>query len=177
VRTANRIASGVLGLVLIALGILVVIEMARVALDRSPLVLPLDRWYRSLTSNRIDDGAFLAVAILVGLVGLTLLVLELRPWAPDRVRTGSSPDAPWWVSRRSVERRTATAADEVGGVSHARSAVRGATDRWRLRLRAEGWPDQHGAVMEAVRSELARLNAPPDTTVNVSLRAPRRRVA
>lgn len=176
-RTANRLASALLGLVLILVGLLVVVEMARVALGRSALLLPLDEWYRSLTTIRFDDGRFLATAIVVGLVGLALLVLELRPWAPDRLHTGAAPDAPWWVARRSVERRTAAAVTEITGVSHARSHVRGDAGRWRLRLRAEGWPDQHEAVMGAVRSELGRLNAPPETTVKVSLRRPRRRVA
>jgi hypothetical protein len=176
-RTANRILTAVLGLALIALGLSVAVDMARVAVGREPVILPLDGWYRWLTSVSWSDGRVLGIAILLGVVGVALLALELRPWAPDRVRVmRAGAPAPWWVSRRSVERRTAAAATETG-VARARSDVRGRGNRWRLRVRADGWPNQRPAVVEAVHAELDRLDAPPGIGVDISLRTPRRRVA
>jgi hypothetical protein len=172
----NRIASAVLGLLLIVGGVVVIVEMALVASGRRPLVLPLDRWHRSLTGLRVRDDGLLWVSILVGIVGIVLLVAELRRWAPDRVSTSGGSGAPWWLSRRSVERRTATAAATVHGVRDARADVRGRRGRWRLRVRAEAWPDQLQPVGEAVRAELDRLNAPPDTRIDLALRRPRGRV-
>jgi hypothetical protein len=178
VRTANRILSVLLGLGLTVLGISAVIDVAWIAANGQPVILPLDDVYRWLTSIPFDDGRFLTVAILAMLAGLVLLVLELKPWRPDRVRVAAVWSAsPWWVSRRSVERRTMAAAQQVGGASHATSRVRGKGDGWRLRVRAEGWPGQRPAVVDAVHAELARLDAPPGTSVDVSLRTPRRRVA
>jgi hypothetical protein len=176
-RIANRILTGLLGLALVALGLSVVVDMARVASGREPVLLAVDGWYRWLTSVSWGDGRVLGIAILLGVVGLALLVFEVRPWPPDRVRVvRAGAGAPWWVSRRSVERRAAAAASETG-VSHARAAVRGRANRWRLRVRADGWPNQRPAVVQAVYSELDRLDAPPGIGVDISLRRPRRRVA
>src|SRR5688572_20013997 len=132
-RVTNRILTALLGLGLFVLGLVVVVELVGIAVNRSPVLLPLESWYRSLTSTRVRDGSYLLAAILVGLAGLILLAMQLRPWPPDRVRTEAAAGKSWWVSRRSVERRTATVAHE-SGVHQARSRVRGSSDRWRLRL-------------------------------------------
>jgi hypothetical protein len=174
-RTTNRILSALLGLCLIVAGLAVAIEMALIAAGRSPVVLPLDRWYQSLRSVSLDDGRFLVIAVAVGLIGLVLLVAELRPWPPTRVQANAAAGAPLSISRRSVERRVETAAT-TAGVSRARSEVRGKPTRWRLKLRAVGWPDRRDAVTDAVRAELARLYAPSDVPINVSLRRPQGRV-
>ena len=174
-RTTNRILSAVLGLVLIVVGLTVVIEMALIAAGRNPAVMSLDRWHRSLRTVSLDDGRFLAVAIGLGLIGLVLLVVELRPWPPSQVQTNAAAGAPLSISRRSVQRRVETAA-ATAGVSRARSGVRGKPSHWRLKLRAVGWPDRRDAVTDAVRAELDRLYAPSDIPINLSLRRPQGRV-
>jgi hypothetical protein len=113
------------------------------------------------------------VSIVVGLIGLTILFLQLRPWRPRRLITGDERGA-WWVSRRSLEQRAAAAAIEVVGVHNARADARGREQRWRLRLRAEANPEQREEVAHAVRRELDRLAAPPDVSVELALRRPRR---
>lgn len=174
-RTTNRILSALLGLVLIVVGLAVAIEMALLAAGRAPVVLPLDRWYRSLRSMSLADNGILAVAVVIGLIGVILLVAELRPWPPQRVQTNAAAGTPLWISRRSVERRTADAA-ATAGVQRSRSAVRGKPGRWRLTLRGVAWPDRRESVIEAVRAELDRLYAPAETALNVSLRRPAGRV-
>jgi hypothetical protein len=174
-RTTNRILSAVLGLVLIAVGLTVAIEMALIAAGRSPVVLPLDRWYQSLRSMSLDDSRFLSVAVGLGVIGLVLLVAELRPWPPSQVRANTAAGVPMSIARRSVQRRVETAA-ATAGVSRARSEVRGKPDHWRLKLRAVGWPDRRDAVTQAVRAELDRLYAPSDVPIDVSLRRPQGRV-
>src|SRR5262245_38508075 len=174
-RTTNRILSALLGLVLIVVGLVVAIEMALIAAGRTPAVVPLDRWYRSLRSAALDNSWFVATAAVVAVVGLVLLVLELRPWPPQRVQTNAAAGTPLWISRRSVERRTEVAA-ATAGVDRAKSAVRGKPGRWRVNLRGVGWPERHDGIVEAVRSELDRLYAPSDIALNVSLRQPRGRV-
>ena len=124
-RTTNRILSAVLGLVLIVVGLTVAIEMALIAAGRNPVVLPLDRWYAWMTTTTLDDSRVLATAIVVGLIGVVLLILGFRPWPPDRLLAGEPQDKTWWVSRRSVERRTATAAATAAGVHQAHADVRG----------------------------------------------------
>src|SRR5262245_56358482 len=144
-RATNRILSAVLGLVLIVVGLAVAIEMALIAAGRAPVLLPLDRWYQSLRTVGLEDSRLLAVSVGISLIGLVLLVLELRPWPPQRVQTNASAGTPLWISRRSVERRTADAAAN-SGVQRAKTAVRGKPSQWRLRLRGVGWPDRRDAV-------------------------------
>jgi hypothetical protein len=176
-RRMNQIASGLLGVLLIGVGLLVALEVALVSLRRNPVWLPLGQWYQRLSATTLADRAVLATAIVVGLAGVAILVLELRRWAPDRLLAGGGAGAPWWVSRRSVERRTATAAAATGRVARAHAEVRGRPRHWRIRVRADGWPDQREAVQAAVRTELDRLNVSADTVVEVALRRPQRRVA
>jgi hypothetical protein len=104
----------------------------------------------------VANHTVLITAIAAGVVGLLLLLAELRPWKPDRLLAGRAETTPWWLSRRSVERRTATMAVAVPGVSRARAKARGRPKRWHLRVRAEGLADRREEVNRAVRQELAR---------------------
>jgi hypothetical protein len=113
------------------------------------------------------------VSIVVGVIGLIILALQIRPWPPQRLVTGDVR-GPWWVARRSVEQRAAAAAAGVSGVHNAHAEVRGNERRWRLRMRAEANPEQREEVNNAVRRELDRLAVPRDVAVNLALRRPRR---
>jgi hypothetical protein len=175
-RGLNRVASGLLGLVLILVGLFVVLVMVLVAVGSSPRWLPLDHTYATLMRTTVADHAVLITAIVAGVVGLLLLVMELRPWKPDRLAAGQADTTPWWLSRRSVERRTATMAESVLGVSHARAKVRGRPKRWHLRVQAEGLSDKREDLNRAVREELARLDIDERTPVEVALRKPPGRV-
>src|SRR6185369_17840554 len=151
--------------------------MVVIAVGQRPLWLPLQRWYDTVGMTALSDRGVLVTAVVVGLVGLAILVAELLPRRPDRVLAGSGSGAPWWVSRRSVQRRTAIAAGLVPGVERAHVDVRGRPQSWRLRLRADGEPGQRDDVQRAVRGELDRLNVAPGTPVDVVLHTPNRRVA
>jgi len=182
-RGINRVASALLGLVLIAFGLLVALETAWIAAGRAPLWFALDRWYASLRHRTLGSVGFLVTAIVVGAVGLIILVLELRPWKPDRVVTGKDDEAGrgrhdgrWWLRRRSIERRAATTASAVTGVNHARAQVVGTPQRWHLRLAAAGLSERRDAVNRAVREEMQRLDINDRTEVDVVLRRPGRRV-
>ena len=175
-RGINRFASGLLGLVLIAVGLLAVLEMALIAAGRAPLWFRLDRWYGTLMRTTLANRTFLITSIVVGAIGLVILLLQLRPWKPDRLIAGSAGTTPWWLSRHSVERRAATMAGTVPGVSHVRAKARGRPKQWHLRVRADGWSDRRDDVNRAVREELARLAVDERTPVEVVMREPARRV-
>jgi hypothetical protein len=175
-RTTNRILSALLGLVLLVAGLAVAIETALIAWGGRPAVIPADRWYASLRELRFADRPFLVTSAVVALVGLVLLILQLRPWPPERVQTSAGDSPPLSITRRSVEHRVELAAARAG-VEHPDSAVRGRPGRWRVRLRGVAWPEQRDAVLAAVQAELDRLYAPPGTPVTITLRRPARRVA
>ncbi len=172
-RLVNRIAASLLGLVLILLGLLAIVEAALVAMGASPWLVPLDDWHGSLSRLTLGDNRVLGVSIIVGVVGLTILLLQVRPWWPRRLITGDDRRA-WWVSRRSLEQRAVTAATQVMGVHKARARARGRETQWRLHLSADARPEQRDEVADAVRRELDRLAVPADIPMKVALRRPRR---
>lgn len=154
-RVLNRLASLLLGLALLAGGLLVVVEAVLVGLDREPLVIDRQGWYETLTSTRFSDGDFLAVAIGVGVLGLLILVLQLRRWRPTRL---SVPVAEGWhVQRQSAERVLAGAAGGQPGVASARVRIRERRTGWHPYVTAVGDPTARPRVEDAVRAELARL--------------------
>lgn len=172
-RIVNRFAAGLLGVVLFALGLLAIVEAALVAVGGRPWLVPLDRWHAPLASRTLADNRVLGVSIIVGVVGLAILISQLRPWPPRRLVTGDVEGA-WWVARRSLESRAAAAAGEVMGVHNVRARARGRERDWRLRLRAEARPEQSEEVADAVRRELDRMAVPADVPVKLALRRPRR---
>ena len=172
-RVVNRLAASLFGLVLLAGGLLLAAEAALVAADQSPWLVPLDRWHARLSNTALRGGWVLGISIGVGIVGLIILVPQLRRWRPRRLMTGDPRD-PWWVARKSVEQRAAAAAADVTGVANTRADVRGTERRWRLRMRADARPEQRDEVTSAVRCELDRLAVPKDVAVKLALHRPRR---
>jgi hypothetical protein len=172
-RLVNLLATSLLGLVLLAGGLLLAAEAALVWAGQSPWLVALDRWHARLSHTPLSNGWVLGASIVVGVIGLIILALQVRPWPPQRLVTGDVR-GPWWVARRSVEQRAAAAAAGVSGVHNAHAEVRGNERRWRLRMRAEANPEQREEVTNAVRRELDRLAVPRDVAVNLALRRPRR---
>jgi hypothetical protein len=87
-RIVNRLASTVLGIALIVGGLLLAAEAVTAALGRPPLLLPLRQWHTTLTTTTYANPGVLAVSVGVGLVGLVILVAQLRPWPADQVDLG-----------------------------------------------------------------------------------------
>jgi hypothetical protein len=171
VPIVNRIASLLLGLALLALGLLTVVEAVLVGLDRPALWIPRDDWYTRLTSTGWRDSAVLFVAVVLAGVGLLILLAQLRPWPPERVAVGVEG---WYVQRRSVEHRLAAAAERVPGIHDARARVRGRTRRWRAAVTATGDRAARPDVEQSLRAELERMAAPQTVRLGVSLARIRR---
>src|SRR5262245_40425693 len=144
-RVVNRVASASLGVVLVAGGLLVAVNVALIAAGHGPWLMPLDRWHARLTATTVGNRWVLAASIVVGVVGLAVLVAQLRPWRPYRLLAGDTRTV-WWLARPSVERRLAAAADAVSGVADARATVRGRERRWRVRTWARAMPDRDDLV-------------------------------
>jgi hypothetical protein len=85
-RVVNRIAALLLGLLLIAAGVLVVAETVLYLLDRPPW-LPLESWRDRLSSTQLSHSTVLTVSIIALAVGLLIILAEVRPLRPQRLRT------------------------------------------------------------------------------------------
>jgi hypothetical protein len=153
---------------------LVAVEAILFAAGRPAWLVPLDRWYTSLTSTTYADPLVRATAIVLAVVGLLLLVVQLRPWPPDQLIVGGDGVARWQMRRRSVERQVASEVDRLTSVVGATASVRGRSDLWRVRVHALARPDQRDEVRRAARAALDRLAAPAEVGLRVDLRPPRR---
>jgi len=173
-RAVNRIAAGLLGLVLVVAGLAVVVEAALVLSGRPPWLLPLPRWFARWEQTSLADARVFWLSVAVGVVGLLILIAQVRRWRPNRVPVGDGPGTGWWVGRRSVQRRVTAAAAGVTGVRDVHARLRGGR---RLRVEARAIPERHDAVRDRVRGELDRLTIPSTMEVTVVLREPVRRGA
>lgn len=186
-RTFNRIASLVLGLALIAGGLLIAVESLLAAYRLGPWLLPSTPWYEALAGTRLADRATVLVAAALGLAGLALLVAELRPWPPHRLPvhpettsdTTSDTTKPtaetteWWLLRRPAERRLARTVTDLPGVDAARVRLHG-RDQWTVTVLAQARDESRARIEEAIDTELAVLAAPTPARVRLRLRKPRR---
>lgn len=174
-RALNQVLSLLLGIVLLAGGLLLAVEAVLAATGQTSWLVPADAWYRSLTENRVGDRAVLFTAIAVALLGLIILVAEVRPLPPVRLPVHlDKADGDWWVARRGAQRRLAGAAENVSGVTGASAKVRARGGRWKVAVRAEAREGSRQAVEQAVEEALARLGSPRDSEVSVRLARPRR---
>ncbi|MER7441185.1 DUF6286 domain-containing protein [Micromonospora avicenniae] len=171
-RTANRLATLLLAVVLLVGGVLLAVEALLSAAGRPALFVDLAGWAATLGGTRWDEPAVRAAAIAVLLLGLCLLAAELRRWTPLRVDAGAG----WHLHRRCLERRLTVAAASVPGVRRARVRIRRYGTQWRPRVAVVGDPATRGEVEFAVRQELHRLAVPRSGRIEVRL-LPRRRAA
>ena len=162
-RAFNRLASLVLGLLLVAGGVLLAAEAIMVLLNRPPVLVPLSSWYDWLRSVTLNGAVVLAV------LGLVLLVAQLRPWRPVRVPV--TVDDNWYVQRRGAEHGLVRAVDDVPGVTGAKAKV---GKRWRCRVWATGDADSRADVDAAIDEELNRMSVPDGRRVRVKMARLRR---
>ncbi len=181
-RVVNRLAGIVLAVVLIAVGAFVIAQTVLFLAGRPPWLLPLESWRDNLSSTELADRRVLAVAIVALVAGIAVLIAQARRLTPTRLRTldGADPHsesrARWWLQRRSVERRTAAAAQAVWGVHDVKAHAHGRPADWELSVTGDAAAGEEmvDAVESAVRREMAKLSVPAEVPVSVSLRHSRR---
>jgi hypothetical protein len=173
-RVANRIASVLLGLLLIAAGLMAAVE-AVLALASRPPVLPLRDWYQRLTSTTYADNAVRLVSIGLIVLGLIVLLTQLRRWRPRELDL--SPEEKhehFRIQRRSLEEQVSQAVNDLPGVHDAEAMARGGERRWRLRVRARARRDQLEQIRSTARRAMDMLSVPSGVPVAVDVREPRR---
>ena len=166
-RVVNRLASLVLALVLLAGGLLLAAEAVTVGIGRPSVLIDRRGWYGTLTGTHLGHPVVRAVAIAVTVLGLLILLSQLRRWTPDRLSMALGDD--WHLQRRSVERQLASSVDEVPGVRSASVRIRRRGRHWRPRIRVVANPAARPEVERAVREELERLAAPRTDAMEVEL--------
>lgn len=173
-RSYGRLAFVLLGVVVLVGGLLIATEAVLALIHRPPWLVPFGSWYAALSQAR--GGPTLAVGCAMTVTGIGLLLAELRPWPPYRLRIDPADGAgEWFVLRRSAERRLGTVAGRVAGVGGARVRLRGRGTRWRVGVTAAAPLDARAALERALRAELRTLAAPDGSRLRVRLHGSGRR--
>lgn len=154
----NRVLAVLFAVGLIALGVLVPGEVVKGALGKGHWLLPWENLTTDLTRNSWQAGPVRAVLVGVAVVGLLLLLAELKPRRPSTLPlTPLTAGVDAGTTRRSLRHALQRAAREVDGVSgaHVKVGRRKAKVTARAHLRStDGLTEQ---VSEHVSSRLASL--------------------
>jgi hypothetical protein len=167
-RAFNRLLSLLLGLALLAGGLLVAAEVGAALLDRGQLVIPARRWAGELRATTFADAR--VVFGVIAAIGLVLFIAEARRWPKRRIRLADDQQRSWWVLRRSLERQLGRAVTTGTAATGARARVR--SRRWRLRVRVDADVARAAkpAVEQRAANVLEQLVGPGRSQIRVRIR-------
>jgi hypothetical protein len=167
-RAFNRVLSLLLGLALLAGGLLVAAEVAAALLDRGALVIPTRRWADELRETTFADAQ--VVFGVIAAVGLVLFVAEVRRWPKRRISLAGDQQRSWWVLRRSLEQQLGRAVTTGTAATGARARVRSRRRRLRVRVDADAARTAKPAVEQSAASMLEQLVGPDRSQIRVRIR-------
>jgi hypothetical protein len=133
----------------------------------------LHQGLQTLSTLQFGDGRLVAAAAGLVVVGLVLLLLELRPWPPPIIFLDEDEMARWWLHRDTFERVLRSFVMKETTATGARARLRGSRS-WRLRIDANALPQLRSEIEQLARSSLVRLGRADDSTIQVRIRRARR---
>lgn len=173
-RLFNRLVVFALGVVLAAAGFIIAVEALWTGLGYRFLWFPGQTWLHSLRASAWSDQIVMVGAAIAAVVGLILLVVELRPWPTRLARSSIQEHDTWLIERRSAEQYLRRAVQREVPRSPIKADLTIGRRRWNLRLRARAVASTRPDLEAAGQQELEKLGAPKDSKVGVrTTRAPR----
>ncbi len=174
-RLINRPLGALLGVAIVAAGLLVVLEVAADRLVGRPVVVQWHRVYDWAEHTSWAQGSVRTGSVLIVIVGILLLLAELRREAPRRYPvSGNLTDAAF--ARHGVEAAIRCAVTDVDGITDATVKV----TRRNITVAATAMGHQpgtaqslRGPVIDAARHRLdaLELSSPPPLSVRVTTRS------
>ncbi|HYO01814.1 MAG TPA: DUF6286 domain-containing protein [Mycobacterium sp.] len=174
-RLINRPLGALLGVAIAAAGVLVVVEVAADRLIGRPVVVQWHRIYDWAEHTNWTQGSVRAGSVLIAILGIVLLLAELRRDAPRRYPvSGELTDAAF--TRHGIEAAIRCAVTDVDGIADAtvkvtrRNITVAATAVGRQPETAQSLS---GPVADAARHRLDALElcSPPPLSVRVGTRS------
>ncbi|MGI8563597.1 MAG: hypothetical protein ACR2MZ_08605 [Candidatus Dormibacter sp.] len=174
-RVFNRLVMVVLALLLVVAGLwaLAISIVHALGIGWRPDWLryfdqSLHQALKTLSTLQLADWRVLASAAALIVLGLLLLLLELRPWPPLIVFLDEDDTASWWLHRAAFEGMLGSLLIKETTAVGVRARLRGRRS-WRLRVDAAGSPRMRGEVEQLVHSSLERLGRADDSAIRVSI--------
>lgn len=176
-RLLNRPLAFVLAVALVAASVILIVEVIEFAVHSSPVIVHWPTWYHWAASTKWNAQAVRVWSVILIVIGVLILVLELKPPRVTRLRLRSDDagtDAA--LTRRGLAGALRAAATGIDGISGAAVTVR----RRRAHVVAKSAARGRAAagalkqpVTEAVSGRLDALGLqhPPRLTVRVSTRS------
>src|ERR1700677_2873857 len=104
IRVGNRLLAFVLGALLIGAGLLVIIEGVWTWTNSGFVWIPGEQWLRSFETTPWSDTLVIAASAAVAVLGLGLLLLEVRSPRARVLPYHTDTPIEWLLLRRSTER-------------------------------------------------------------------------
>ena len=174
-RVLSRLLAILIALALIALAVLVPVDVVRAALHQRTS-LPWHTWVTAVGTDTWQAPWVRAVLIGVAVVGLLLLLGELKPRRPGLLPLAPlTEDVDASTTRRSLQQALRRAAVKVDGIVEAKAAARRGAVKVRAvaRLREPAGLDEQ--VREHVAARLESLHLARTPRLVVRLRRERTR--
>ena len=172
-RLVNRPLALILAAALAVAAIIVIIEVIAVAVNHGPVLLHWTTWYRWASRTRWDQLVIRVWSAILIVIGVVILVLELKPRRVTRLPLRSGHDATdAAVTRGGLAGTLRAAATGVDGVSAAAAVVRRRRARVTATAAARGRPATEALrqpVTQALQGRLDGLDLrnPPRLKVRV----------
>ena len=172
-RLVNRPLALILAAALAVAAIIVIIEVIAVAVNHGPVLLHWTTWYRWASRTRWDQLVIRVWSAILIVIGVAILVLELKPRRVTRLPLRSAHDATdAAVTRGGLAGTLRAAATGVDGVSAAAAVVRRRRARVTATAAARGRPATEALrqpVTQALQGRLDGLDLrhPPRLKVRV----------
>lgn len=123
-RVIERLLSLLLAVALVVGAVVLAVEVGYALFDQPPALVPWRGLYARGTTSAWDTAAVRLVAAAVLLLGLLLLLGELKPRRPSRLAlTRQTEGVDTAVTRRGLRSTLVRAAKEVDGISTASAKV------------------------------------------------------
>ena len=123
-KTLNRLLTLLLSVALITFGVVLAVEVVGALFGSHPLLVDWRGAYRAGRSDRWDSAIVRVLASAVAVVGLLLLLAQLKPRRISRLVVSSDdPHTHAAVTRAGVHSALRRAAEDVDGISTAKVKI------------------------------------------------------
>ncbi len=173
-RVINRPLAFLLAAALLVAGVILIVEVIALAVHAKPVFVSWPVWHRWAERTAWKAGVVRFWSIVLIVVGMLLLVVELKPRRDNRLRIASDSDATdAAITRRGLSTALRGAATGIDGVSDARVAA----SRRRVSVSARAAAQDSAAVKaleEPIRAavqqrlDALQMHTPPRVSVQVT---------
>jgi hypothetical protein len=161
-RLVNRLLAFALVLAIAALGFVVAVEATWTGLGYRFLWFPGKQWLHTLRSTDWSARSVLVVGAAAAVLGLLLLIVEVRPRPKRLAQMSVEGDDVWLLQRRTTERHLSR---KMQGKLPSSPAVEAKLQvkpsHWRLVLRTKGNEETRVTLESLGQQDLEKLFAPP----------------